>query len=58
MVQAFLEKNGNLHGAVEIWDQKNRNVFRVNGQRLKPFLTGEPETHVDTMMGLLNLFYE
>ncbi|XP_063946487.1 uncharacterized protein LOC135151624 [Daucus carota subsp. sativus] len=26
------------HGAVEIQDPKNGNVFKVNGQRLKPFL--------------------
>jgi hypothetical protein len=27
-----------LHGAIEIEDPKNGNSFRVNGQKLKPFL--------------------
>jgi hypothetical protein len=26
------------HGAIEIEDPKNGNTFKVNGQRLKPFL--------------------
>ena len=26
------------HGAIEIVDPKNGNTFKVNGQRLKPFL--------------------
>ena len=26
------------HGAFEIEDPKNENIFKVNGQRLKPFL--------------------
>ena len=26
------------HGAVEILNPKNREIFKVNGQRLKPFL--------------------
>ena len=27
-----------LHGAVEVEDPKNGNTFKINGQRLKPFL--------------------
>jgi hypothetical protein len=27
-----------LHGAIEIEDPKNGNSFKVNGQKLKPFL--------------------
>jgi hypothetical protein len=26
------------HGAIEIEDPKNGNIFKVNGQRVKPFL--------------------
>ena len=31
-----------LHGAAEISDTKNENDFKVNGQRLKPFLKSVP----------------
>ena len=32
------------YGAIEIEDPKDRNIFKVNGHRLKPFLEGfEPE---------------
>ena len=34
----FIVKNVFPHGAVEIENPKNGNVFKVNGQRLKPFL--------------------
>ena len=34
----FIVKNVFLHGAVEIENPKNGNVFKVNGQRLKPYL--------------------
>lgn len=30
------------HGAVEVEDPKNRYIFKVNGQRLKPFLEDFP----------------
>ncbi|XP_063942447.1 uncharacterized protein LOC135150236 [Daucus carota subsp. sativus] len=39
------------HGAVEIQDPKNGNVFKVNGQRLKPFL----ELPVDSEEEVINL---
>ena len=30
------------HGAIEIENPKNGDMFKVNGQRLKPFLELEP----------------
>ena len=32
-----------LHGAIKIYDPKNGNEFKVNGQRLKLFLESVPE---------------
>ena len=43
------------HGAVEISDPKSGNEFKVNGQRLKPFL--EPVLDADTAMGLFDPHY-
>ena len=37
----FIVKTVFPHGAVEISDTKNENDFKVNGQRLKPFLESE-----------------
>ena len=54
----FSVKTVILHGVVEICDPKNDNVFKVNSQRLKPFLTIEPDTCTNTLMGLFDLFYE
>ena len=34
----YIVKYAFLYGAVEITDPKNGNIFKVNGQRLKPFL--------------------
>ena len=34
----FIVKNVFSHGAIEIENPKNGNIFKVNGQRLKPFL--------------------
>ena len=31
------------HGVVEIQDPKTGNIFRVNGQRLKPYIEGISE---------------
>jgi len=45
-----------VHGAVEICDMKNGNEFKVNGQRLKPFLKSAPEE--ETVMGLLDPMYQ
>ena len=43
------------HGAIEIYDPKNGNEFKINGQRLKPFLESVPEA--DTAMGLFDPIY-
>jgi len=43
------------HGAVEISDPKSCNEFKVNGQRLKPFL--EPVPDADTVMDLFDPHY-
>jgi len=40
------------HGAVIIVDPKKNIEFKVNGQRLKPFLTTEPMTPDDSMLTL------
>lgn len=43
-------------GAVEIEDRRNGNVFKVNGQLLKPFL--ENIVLVDEIISLENPVYE
>ena len=43
------------HGAVEISDTKNGNDFKVNGQRLKPFL--ESVSVNEMAMGLFDAVY-
>ena len=43
------------HGAVEINDTKNGNDFKVNGQRLKPFLKLVPVNEM--VMGLFDPVY-
>ena len=40
------------HGAVTIVDPKNSTEFKVNGQRLKPFLTTEPVSQADSVLTL------
>ena len=39
-IKIFLVCHRNVfpHGAIEIENPKNDNIFKVNGQRLKPFL--------------------
>ena len=37
----FIVKNVYTHGAVDIENPRNGNVFKVNGQRLKPFLENQ-----------------
>jgi hypothetical protein len=43
----YVVKSVAPHGAIEIENESNGNVFKVNGQRLKPFLghfeVGEPD---------------
>jgi hypothetical protein len=34
----FIIRSVFSHGAIEIEDPKNGNIFKVNGQRVKPFL--------------------
>ena len=43
------------HGAIEIYDPKSGNMFKVNGQRLKPFYT--TESHDTLELGLCDLVY-
>ena len=45
------------HGAVLIADPKNNTEFKVNGQRLKPFLTNEPMTPDNSVLTLFALSY-
>jgi len=45
------------HGAIEIFDLKNGNTFKVNGQRLKPFFTTESEPHNILELGLFDPVY-
>ena len=37
------------HGAVELFDKDNHNVFKVNGQRLKPYHEGFTKVSFDEM---------
>ena len=46
------------HGAVVIVDQKSGEEMKVNGQRLKPFLTTEPESQDEHVMGLFDPSYK
>ena len=52
---SFIVKTVFSHGAVEISDTKNRNDFKVNGQRLKSFLELVPVN--ETVMGLFDPVY-
>ena len=45
------------HGAVKIFDPKSNQEFKVNGQRLKPFLTAEPESQATVVLRLCNPVY-
>ena len=45
------------HGAIEISYPKNGNMFKVNGQKLKPFYTTESESHVIFELGLCDPVY-
>ena len=45
------------HGAVLIADPKNNTEFKVNVQRLKPFLTNEPMTPDDSVLTLFARSY-
>ena len=45
----FVVKNVFPHGAIEIEDPKEGTTFKVNGQRLKPFLEGMSFPNGDTI---------
>ena len=51
----FVVKTVFPHGAIEIYDPKNGNEFKVNGQCLKPVLKSVPEAY--TTMGLFDPMY-
>ena len=51
----FIVKTVFPHGVIEIYDPKNGNIFKVNGQCLKIFLESVPE--VNAAMGLFNPMY-
>ena len=51
----FVVKSVFPYGVVEISDIKNGNDFKVNGQRLKPFLESVPVN--ETAMGLFDPVY-
>jgi hypothetical protein len=36
----FIVTSMSPHGAVELWDPKDGTLFKVNGQRLKPYIEG------------------
>ena len=53
--RSFIVKIVFPHGAVEISEPKNENVFKVNGQCLKPFLESVPINEMT--MGLFDPVY-
>ena len=55
MDRAIRCKNFVPYGAVEIYDTKNGNDFKVNGRRLKPFLESLPVNEM--VMGLFDPTY-
>ena len=46
------------HGVIIIVDPKSGEKMKVNGQRLKPFLTTEPESQDEHVMGLFDPSYK
>ena len=52
----FIVKNVFSHGAIEIENPKNGNIFKVNGQRFKPFL--ENFSQEEESINLENLIYQ
>ena len=52
----FIVKHVFPHGAVELENPKDGSVFKVNGQRLKPFL--EPFDSEDTILPLTSPDYQ
>ena len=56
MTGPFIVKTVFSHDVVEISDTKNENDFKVNGQRLKPFL--KLLSVNETAMGLFDPLYQ
>ena len=54
-IRPFIVKTVFPHGSIEIYDPKNGNVFKVNGQRLKPFL--ESVLEANAALGLFDSMY-
>ena len=52
----YFVKSVSVHGAVELEDRKTGNVFKVNGQRVKPFL--ELQDMEVVTVNLQDLHYE
>ena len=58
MASPFTVQTVFSHGVVKISDPKNRQVFKVNRQRLKSFLATDRESDVNKVMGLYDPFYD
>ena len=53
----FIVRTAFPHGAVVIFDPKSNKEFKMNRQRLKPFLTTEPESQAELVLSLFALSY-
>ena len=53
----YIVQNVSPHGAIEIFDPKDGNTFKVNGQRLKSFFTTESESYNVIELGLCDPVY-
>ena len=51
VVEAF------IHGAIEVQDPKNGHTFKVNGQRLKPYIEGIGKGEMIESIALIDPFY-
>jgi len=54
----YIVQNVSLHSAIEIFDPKDKNTFKVNGQRLKPFFTTESASHNVIELGICDPVYK
>ena len=46
------------HGAIELQDLKQGNIFKVNGQCLKPYMDGIKDGELVEAVDLMELVYE
>ena len=46
------------HGAVELKDPKRGNIFKVNGQRLKPYIDGIKDGELIETVDLVEPIFE